>query len=63
MDHANPVEVLQRWVEHGARYRVMELSDDHVVLELRTCYGEPVDRLESRDAGLLRYVREHDADP
>jgi hypothetical protein len=62
MDPADPVAALERWIDHGAGYRVLELSADRAVLELRACTGEPVDRLESADPELIRYVRELDRD-
>ena len=58
MDPADPLAALQRWIDHGAGYRVLELSSDRAVLELRACTGEPVDRLESADPDLIRYVLE-----
>jgi hypothetical protein len=51
------VSVLERWKSHGADYRVLHLSDDRAVVELCTCFGEPVDRLESVDPRLLSYLR------
>jgi hypothetical protein len=55
----DPVEVLRRWAEHGAIWRIVSLGDDRAIVDLCTCYGEPVDRLESSDPALLRYVREN----
>jgi hypothetical protein len=52
-----PLERLERWEAFGATWRTLELDDDHVVLQLCTCHGEPVDRLESDDAALIEYVR------
>jgi hypothetical protein len=51
---------LERWVEHGATWRAVEVSDEHVVVDLCTCYGEPVDRLEGDSPELAEYVRSHD---
>jgi hypothetical protein len=53
----NPVSVLERWVEHGAHYRIVELSTERAVVELCTCHGEPVDRLESEDPRLIERLR------
>ena len=53
----DPVAVLERWVEHGAHFRVVELSSSGAVVELLTCHGEPVDRLASSDPLLLDYLR------
>lgn len=51
------VEVLRRWEDHGAEWRVVSLGDDRAVVDLCTCYGEPVERIESDDADLLRFLR------
>jgi len=53
---------LERWVESGAEWTALEVSDTLAVLELRTCYGEPVDTLESTDPRLIEYVRTQRAD-
>ena len=52
------VAILERWRNQGADYRVLHLSDEAAVVQLCTCFGEPVDRLESSDPRLLRYLRE-----
>jgi hypothetical protein len=57
MSHELSVEDLRRWEDHGAQWRVLELTDEHAVVELCTCYGEPVDRGEGTAPELLRYVR------
>jgi hypothetical protein len=48
---------LQRWEEHGATWRAREISDDRVLVELCTCYGEAVDLAESTAAEVIAYVR------
>ena len=48
------IEDLERWEDHGATWRPLELTDERVVVELCTCYGEPVDVLQSEDAGAHR---------
>jgi hypothetical protein len=53
------VAELQDWEFHGATWRVLELDEQRVVLELRSCSGEPMDRVESDDPGLIEYVRDH----
>jgi hypothetical protein len=55
-----PVEVLRRWEAHGAEWRVVHVSDEAAIVDLCTCHGEPVERLESRDPALISYVRERD---
>lgn len=53
---------LERWEESGATWTVLELSDDRAVLELCTCYGEPVDRVQSDAAELIAFVRRRRAE-
>jgi hypothetical protein len=48
---------LQRWEEHGATWRAKEISEDRVVVELCTCYGEAVDLAESEASEVIAYVR------
>ena len=60
MERRPDIEVLRRWESHGAEWRVVHVSDDAAIVDLCTCYGEPVERLESRDPELISYVRERD---
>ncbi len=53
------IDALTRWEDNGAMWRAIELSDDRAVVELCTCYGEPVDRLESDAPELIEFVRSH----
>jgi hypothetical protein len=48
---------LQRWEEHGATWRAMEITDQRVVVELCTCYGEPVDVRAGESEDVIEYVR------
>jgi hypothetical protein len=54
----DPVAVLERWADHGALYEVLELTDAKAVVQLQTCYGEPVDLLESDDRRLIAFLRD-----
>lgn len=54
------VEIVQRWEEHGAAWRAVHVSDELAVVDLCTCTGEPVDRLESSDPDLIRFIRERE---
>jgi hypothetical protein len=54
----DPVEILQRWEDAGAVWRLESLTDERAVVTLCTCTGEPVDRLESGDEALLRFLGE-----
>jgi hypothetical protein len=57
MARESPVSVLERWLDHGAHYKILYLSDEKAIVELDTCHGEPVERLESSDPSLLEYLR------
>jgi hypothetical protein len=52
------IDELKRWEEHGAVWRPVQLSDEHVVVELCTCSGEPVDVVEGEEAELIAFVRQ-----
>ena len=54
----SPVEILRRWEDHGAEWRAVHVSDEHAIVDLCTCTGEPVDRLESSDPELIRFIRD-----
>ena len=50
------IEILTRWEEHGATWRTRVLTDSEAVVELCSCYGEPIDELRSGEPELLRYL-------
>ena len=52
------MEILERWEEHGALWRVVSVGDERAVVDLCTCTGEPVERLESGDPELIRFLRD-----
>ena len=52
----DPVEVLTRWEAHGALWRVRSLTPTEAVVDLCTCYGDPVDELRSSDPALLAFL-------
>lgn len=54
----DPIDVLRRWEDHGAQWRLASLTDERAVVLLCTCTGEPVDRIESSDSALLSFLRE-----
>jgi hypothetical protein len=53
----DPVATLERWTEAGADYRVIHLSDEAAVVDLCTCDGEPMERLESSDPRLIELLK------
>lgn len=54
---------LERWEAHGAAWRALEVSESRVVVELCTCYGEPVDVLAGEAPELVAFVRERRSSP
>ena len=59
--HPVTVEDLERWEDHGATWRALEVTDQRAVIELCTCYGEAVDTVQSGAPELIAFVREHHA--
>lgn len=53
----SPVEALRRWEDHGAVWRAVHVSEKLAIVDLCTCYGEPVQRLESADERLIAFLR------
>jgi hypothetical protein len=56
------IEDLKRWEEHGAIWRAVELTDERAVVQLCTCYGEPVDLVQSEDPKVIEFVQRHRRD-
>ncbi len=59
MSAAFKLAQLEDWELHGATWRALDVREQHVVLELCSCSGEPVDRVESDDHDLIEYVRHY----
>jgi hypothetical protein len=51
------VAELERWQDNGATWRVLELHDQRIMLQLCSCSGEPMDLVESQDPEVIAYVR------
>ena len=56
------IDALERWVLFGAQWRIVDLSGQRAVVDLCTCTGELVERLESDDPALIRYLRSAPSD-
>jgi hypothetical protein len=48
---------LQRWEDHGATWNTLELDDRHAIVQLCTCYGEPVDIVRGEEPQLIEFIR------
>jgi hypothetical protein len=57
------VDALERWALFGAQWRIVDLSGESAVVDLCTCTGELVERLESDDPTVIRYLRCARSDP
>ncbi|MFL5868816.1 MAG: hypothetical protein ACJ766_17065 [Thermoleophilaceae bacterium] len=53
----DPIATIERWTDSGADYRVVHLSDEAAVVDLTTCDGQPMERLESADPRLIEFLR------
>jgi hypothetical protein len=51
------IEDLERWVLSGAHWRVVDISNEHAVVDMCTCMGEPMERAESHDPEVISYLR------
>jgi len=53
------IKELQDWKLGGAVWRPVEVGDERVVIDLCSCSGEPMDRVQSDAPELIEFVREH----
>ncbi|HJS96979.1 MAG TPA: hypothetical protein VJ741_22110 [Solirubrobacteraceae bacterium] len=51
------IDGLERWTLSGASWRVVDISRERVVVDLCTCTGEPLERLQSDDPSVIGYLR------
>jgi hypothetical protein len=51
------VDVLKDWELGGAIWRAVELTEHHAVIDLCSCTGERMDRVQSDQPELIEYVR------
>ena len=52
-----PIDGLERWLLFGAHWRVVDISNQHAVVDLCTCTGEPLERLHTEDPSVIGYLR------
>jgi hypothetical protein len=51
------IDDLERWVLSGGQWRVVDISREHAVVDMCSCTGEPMDRVESDDPAVIGYLR------
>ena len=61
--HTLSIDDLERWVLFGAHWRVVDISRDHAVVEMCTCTGESMERVESDDPAVIGYLRTAHTEP
>jgi hypothetical protein len=62
MTRSVTIKELEDWELNGAIWRAREVTDDHAVIELCSCFGEPMDLVESDAPELIEYVRSRPTD-
>ena len=50
---------LEDWEESGATWSAVELDADRAVIDLCTCSGERMERVQSEDPQVIAFVRAH----
>lgn len=51
------LEDLDRWVDSGAHWRVVDITNQLVVVDLCACTGETVERRQSDDPVVIAHLR------
>jgi prephenate dehydrogenase len=50
---------LEDWEQGGAVWQPVEITPERAVVDLCSCSGEPMDRVQSADPGFIEFVRTH----
>ena len=53
------VAELEDWEQSGAVWQPVEITPERAVVDLCTCFGEPMDRVQSEDPLVIEFVRTH----
>jgi hypothetical protein len=53
------VAELVDWERDGAVWRPVEITAEQAVVDLCSCSGEPMDRVQSDDPEFIEFVRTH----
>lgn len=57
MSREGTIDELEDWERNGAVWRPAEISRDRAVVDLCSCTGELMDRVESDDPDFVAFVR------
>ena len=52
---------LQDWEQSGAVWQAVDVTPERGVVDLCTCSGEPMDRVQSEDPQFIEFVQTHTA--
>jgi hypothetical protein len=55
------IKELEDWELNGAVWRPVEVTDQRAVIDMCSCSGERMDRVQSDEPELIQYVRAHEA--
>jgi hypothetical protein len=58
MPRQGTIDELRDWELNGAVWRPVEVRSDHAVVDLCSCSGELMDRVEGTDPQFIAFVRE-----
>jgi hypothetical protein len=59
MSRQATIKELQDWRLSGATWRAVRVTDERAVIDLCSCSGEPMDRVESDEPDVIEFVRVH----
>jgi len=51
------IEDLERWEDNGAQWRAFEVTETRAVIDLCSCTGEPMERVQSEAADVIEVAR------
>ena len=51
------IEDLERWEDNGAMWRPFEVTDTHAVIDLCSCTGEAMERVQSDAEDVIELAR------
>ncbi len=57
------IDDLESWVQSGAHWRVVDISNQHAVVDMCSCTGEPMERVEADDPAVIGYLRTAHSEP
>ena len=56
---SSTVSELEDWEQGGAVWQPVEITLERAVVDLCSCSGEPMDRVQSEDPRFIEFVRAH----